>query len=837
MTAISSLFKTYAPASSFDELLDASMPKAHWEKFIQAFSLLSPEELKQAEGDIRRHLKENGVTYNTHGKEGNQRAWLLDIMPSIYAQDEWQTISRGVKQRAQLFKLILDDCYGAQELVKEGIIPLEIIYGHRAFLLASHGLEHQLSFYATDLARGADGKMWVLNDRTQAPSGAGFALENRTVISSVFPQLFKSNQIARLSSFFRDMQGSFASLSPRQSSDPNIVILSPGPRSETFFEHSYLASYLGYNLVQGDDLTVRDGFVYLKTIEGLEQVDVIVRRLDDYNSDSLELNGNSNLGTPGLLEAVRRGNVRVANSLGSGLLENPGLLPFLPAVAQYLLGETLILPSVATWWCGQSAEREHVLANLDKLIIKRINRRNKSQTLFGSELDETALKTLRADIEAEGHMFVGQEKLKHATSPTLYSGRLEPRHTLLRCFAVRFGETYSVMPGGLSRSSAKLGHVIINNRTGGTSKDTWVLSDSPQEHISLWQDSNYPGSEYLPSQLASRTADNLFWVGRYAERAEATARLLRSLLSGLNELSITSNQQDRLDWLALKTQLEALSKLSNQTLEFPQKSLNKLQKALLTFCCSTEHPASLKQNLNYLFGAAYGVKSAWSSDSWRVLDACQDLWKQVDTLKLQQSIPKLNELISLLMAFAGLNSESMSQGLGWRFLDMGRRIERSRMIIKLLQAQLIPSAEPAEEAVILEKLLSTTENIISYRRRYRRVLNIQHALELVLFDETNPRALGFQLRRLEEHQRLLPKVKGGYTLSAEEKLLIEVNSRLRLADSARLSELSSGSKKRKELEGLLDKLIQGLDNYAIVLTGRYFSHTQVAHQLNRQEAN
>ncbi|MCA9838560.1 MAG: circularly permuted type 2 ATP-grasp protein [Trueperaceae bacterium] len=832
MTTVSALFKTYAPASAFDELLQADKPKAHWEAFIREFGRLSPEELEQASSEIRRHLKENGVTYNTHGQEGQGRAWLLDLMPSIYSQDEWQLVSRGVKQRAQLFKLILDDCYGTQELIKEKIIPLELIYNHRGFLLPSHGLKHDLSFYATDLARGADGKMWVLNDRAQAPSGVGFALENRTVISSVFPHLFQSSQVARLSSFFRDMQGSFASLSPRQGGEANIVILSPGPRSETFFEHAYLGSYLGYNVVQGDDLTVRDGYVYLKTIEGLEQVDVIVRRLDDYNCDSLELNGSSSLGTPGLLEAVRRGTVRVANSIGSSLLENPGLLPFLPSIADYFLGEALILPSVASWWCGQAAEKDYVLANLERLVIKRISRQNKRQTVFGAGLDEEALAQLRAQIRAEGHLFVAQEVLEHGTSPTLDGGRLEPRHTLLRCFAVQLGETYSVMPGGLSRSSARLGSVLINNRAGGTSKDTWVLTDSPQEHISLWQE-GYQAEDYLPSQLASRTADNLFWVGRYAERAEAFARLLRSLFQVLNELSGKRSSQDRLEWSAFGSQLEALGKFSLQDLELNSKAFAKLQKKLFTLTLAHDHPSGLAANLGFLFAAAYGVKSAWSSDSWRVLDACQDLWREEKTSKPQAVSSKLNDLISLLMAFAGLNSESMSQGLGWRFLDMGRRIERARMMIKLLDAMLVPVFNDLEEDIVLERLLSTTENIISYRRRYRRILTVKHALELVLFDEANPRAVGFQLRRLEEHQRQLPRSKG-YTLSVEEKLLIEVTSRLRLADSLSLSQ--ARSKERSSLKNLLAQLLEGLEHYAVVLTGHYFSHTQVAVQLKRQEA-
>ncbi len=834
------LIKNYLPQSSFDEFLNQDHPKAHWHAFIQEFTQLSPEKLERAIQEIRRRLKDNGVTYNLHTETSEQkRDWLLDIMPNIIPEAEWGMIELAIEQRAQLFKLILEDCYGPQSLIKEGFVPAEIIFGHRGYLLPAHGLKPNLSLFATDLARGLDGKLWVVSDRTQVPSGMGYALENRTVMTAVVPQFFQADKISRLANFFRNVQTSFAALSPRQISNPSIVLLSPGSNSETYFEHAYLASYLGYTLVQGDDLAVRNGKVYLKTLQGLEQVDVVIRRVDDDYCDPLELRGDSRLGSPGLLEAARRGNVVIANSLGSSLLENPGLLPFLPSIAKHLLGQDLMVDSVATWWCGHSQELNHVLERLNDLVIKRIDRKNKSQTVFGSRLSQAELASLEAQIKAEPHLFVGQEILEHATSPVLISQpqstRLEPRHTLLRGFAVAFEDGFSVMPGGLSRSSVEKGNMIINNRMGSMSKDTWVLGTNLQPHQSLWNTQPSMGRDLHPSALASRTADNLFWVGRYAERSEAIARLLRLLIDLL-----TDSETNAVEEKVLVNLLNALASVSQAGQSFGSEEASKealdITTELLNLCLDKNRVGSLPNTLGSMLNAAYATKSAWSSDSWRVLVSTEELWQDLakqKNLSLEDLQTPLNTYITSLMAFAGLNAESMSQGLGWRFLDMGRRLERAKLIAKLINSSLSGAINESEVNNLLEKLLSVSENIITYRRNYRSQLNLSYALELILFDEHNPRALAFQLKMLEQHLLQLPQSKQRYPLSQAEKCILEASTKLRLADSIELSQANE-KLERKQLEGLLNELIYLLDGYTNALSERYFSHTLQSHQLNNK---
>ena len=833
MNATNNLIKSYTPESPFDEFLLQQQPKPHWHTFIEQLNALSPDALELAVQTVRRRLKENGVTYNLHDESNHQkRAWLLDVIPNILPEDAWAHVDAGMRQRARLLRFVLEDCYGEQRLIKEGFLPPEIIYAHRGYLLNAACVKPQLSLYAADLARGTDGRLWVVSDRTQVPSGMGFALENRTVIGSVFPQFFQAEKIARLSPFFRQLQTHLTSLSPRKNADANTVLLSPGPNSETYFEHAYLASYLGYTLVQGDDLTVRDGTVYLKTLEGLEQIDVIIRRVDDDYCDPLELRGDSRLGTPGLLEAVRRGNVVIANSIGSSLLENPGLMPFLPDIAQHVLGEALLLPAVATWWCGQEKERAFVLENLPTLVIKRVDRKNQSQTFFGDALSRTQRDALRAQIMAEPHLFVGQEVLEHATAPILTNAKLEPRHILLRSFAVAAEDDYMVMPGGLSRSSATQGNVMINNRAGGMSKDTWVLTREMQPYQSLWRAPETAANALHPSALASRSADNLFWTGRYAERTESVARLLRLIFELLTDRE-TGPQEDAV----LKTLLVALSKLAQNpdgfTGEDAQETLRHPVPELLRFSTDKNYVGGVHFSLSNMLNAAFSVKSAWSNDSWRVLIATEDLWQAAaqDNASISSLKPSLNLLISSLMAFAGLNSESMSRSLGWRFLDMGRRLERANRITELVRHSLGATSDKNETNLILEKLLTVSENIITYRRNYRSHLDSAYALQLILFDETNPRALAFQLRRLEWHAGLLPLSSTRHPLSDVEKNILEARTLLRLADSYQLHEVDPKTKTRRKLLVFLSDMTRLLDAYAEALTQQYFSHTQVSHQL------
>ena len=451
----------------------------------------------------------------------------------MIAADEWRYIQQGIIQRARLLGLILEDLYGSQSLLASGHFPAELLYANPAFLRPMVGVRvpphSYLHLLAVDLARSPNGQWWVLADRTQAPSGSGYALGNRTIVSDVLPRIFRSSNILRLAPFFRAQRDALTSLA--SCSNPRIVLLTPGPHNETYFEHSYLARYLGFALVEGADLTVRDRCVYLKTVDGLDRVDVILRRIDDSFCDPLELNSASLLGVPGLVDAVVAGNVQVANALGSGVIETAAIMPFLPGLSRHLTGETLTLPSVATWWCGQSYALDWVLDHLDSVVLKPAFPSRGMEPVFGAKLEPREKAKLIAQLSASPHEFVAQEQVALSNAPVWGNSHLYARSVVLRAYVVNTGDGWTAIPGGLVRVAETEGSVVSMQR-GGHSKDAWVLWDSPVDTFSMLHPRNQPvmlhrGSPDLPSSVA----DRVFWLGRYVERAENTARIVRSMIS------------------------------------------------------------------------------------------------------------------------------------------------------------------------------------------------------------------------------------------------------------------------------------------------------------------
>ena len=872
-----------------DEMLNRDKSiNPHWYTFMQALDTLGLAEMESRHEEVQRLLRENGVTYVVHGEQHGHRPWALDPIPLIISNTDWEIISAGLRQRAELLNLILKDFYGERTLIKEGLIPPEVVYAHAGFLRACVGLTVPgfpfLLNYAADLARGSDGRIWVLADRTQAPSGAGYALENRTALARALPNLFGEVGVHRLSFFFRSFQNSIldmqyqlenaARIAPRQIDNPHVVVLTPGPLNETYFEHAYLASYLGYTLVQGDDLTVWDGRVWLKSIDGLRPVDIILRRVDDTFCDPLELRQDSRLGVAGLLEVIRQGNVIVINPPGSGVLENPGLMSFLPNISKRLIGEDLQLPSVATWWCGQPKQREYVLANLRKLVIKPIYRQGGGRSLFGTELSSTELEGLRDRINAEPHLYVGQEHIHLSTTPSLIEGTLEPRRTILRSFLFREKDGYIVMPGGLTRCAGEKGELTISIRDGGVSKDTWVLAPEPEPHISLWQQRTGRIQTASASVgLSSRAAENLFWVGRYAERAEGQARLLRIMLdkakmgkmgletSRLGQVSpsriltetLGEDAREVSELTYLRSMLRSLTGLTSSYPSFANTSEQSLGSEILSIMLDTENSGSLVSTLQALVSAAYAVRDRWSTDTWRVMNSieslCTILEKSIpedrDTsaqvltdLVLQEAeLASLDQLMIFLSALSGLNAENMTQTIGWISLDIGRRIERALLLIVLCRSSLVAVKDDWIEDLLLESVLAASESLITYRSRYRSALHFPTVLELLLLDADNPRSLLYQLKRLEEQIRALPREKFGYRLSEEEQLILEGLTQLQLSNTMDLADHSEHTTERRGLEKLLVRLAQILVDISDVLTQTYFSHVQRPQQLTTTDSN
>ncbi len=856
-----------------DEMLSRSGEIAsHWQPFIQALNTLGLEEMVARHKDAVRLLRENGVTYVVHGEKHGHRLWELDPIPLIISNSDWESISTGLIQRAELLNLILKDLYGEKRLIKEGLIPPEVVYAHAGFLRPCNELlsanTNLLLTYAADLAKDSSGNIWVLSDRTQTPSGAGYALENRTVLARTLPHLFGEAGVHRLSFFFRAMQNSITELAPHQKDNPNVVVLTPGPYNETYFEHAYLASYLGYTLVQGDDLTVLDGHVWLKSLDGLQPVDIILRRVDDIFCDPLELRQDSRLGVAGLLEAIRQGNVVVINPPGSSVLENPALIPFLPDIAKQLIGEDLRLPSVTTWWCGQPKHQDYVLENLKKLVIKPIYRQPNTRPLFGTELSATELDTLRAQIKAQPHLYVGQEYIPFSTTPSLIEGKLEPRRAILRSFLFAEKEGYTIMPGGLTRCEGDAGELTVTIQGGGVSKDTWILAPEPEPHISLWQHSKSGPIISEDSQgLSSRSAENLYWVGRYAERAEGHARLLRITLDkikmGLEVLPLGQplpsavftethgeDSRDVSELAYLRSMLRSLTGLTSSHPGFVSKDGQGLENELLSIMLDTANSGSLVSTLQSLVSAAYAVRDRWSTDTWRVMNSIENLCSTLekystndknlqiqstssesDKRTLQHIQTELDQLMIFLAALSGLNAESMTQTIGWVSLDMGRRVERALLLIVLCRSSLVAVQEEWIEHLLLESILAAAESLITYRSRYRSALHLPTALEMLLLDETNPRSLVYQLKRLQEQIRDLPREKSGYRLSEEEQLILEGLTQLQLSNTFQLAQRSEQSTQRQGLEKLLVRLAQILIELSDVLTQTYFSHVQGPQQL------
>ncbi|MDP3878577.1 MAG: circularly permuted type 2 ATP-grasp protein [Methylobacter sp.] len=817
----------------------------HWERFMDAMGAMGSEQLESCRREAQRLLRENGVTYNVYGDSQKlTRPWRLDPVPLLISSDEWRLIEAGLQQRAELLDLVLKDIYGKQQLLKKGLLPSELVLAHDGFLHPCVGaLPHQqrhLIVYSANLARGHNGRMWVLDDRSQAPSGAGYALENRTVMTRVLPDIFRETQVHRLSVFFKALRKGLADSAPHNKEDPRIVILTPGSLNETYFEHAYLSSYLGFSLVQGDDLTVRDGRVWLKSLDGLQPVDVILRRVDDSFCDPLELRSASRLGVAGLLEAVRRNNVAIANPLGSSVLENPGLLAFLPRLSRYFLNQELLLPSVATWWCGQRRERDFVLQNLDRLVIKPINRSAGHHVLFGGALSSKEKERLRAAIIAKPHCYVGQEHVSFSTVPALVDHHIEPRFAVLRNFVVAAGDGYQVMPGGLTRVARQQNDFIVSNQAGGISKDTWVLADEPDRQVSLWlQAGRNVVLSPVTEPLTSRAANNLFWVGRHLERIKTSTRLLRTIVL---KLTTTLESDDPLNSQSLSVLLCALTQVTGTYPGFIKSNADVLkqpQHELLDLAKNAQRAGTLTANIQAFAQTAFSIRDAWSQDTWRCVDNIQRRWQQRvvnNECDLEQLQKHLDDLMTGFVAFIGLTTESMTREAGWLMLDSGRRLEGSLALVALLRATVVQRHEPALQNQLLEAVLVSTDSLSIYRRRYRSFIQLPMVLELLLQDETHPRSLVYQLQQLSNHIGALPRERSNGRLSEEERLILRAYTDLRLLKVSELIQADDEDSVYKELENILSMLTTLLWQLYEVLAQAYFSHSQMPQLMTPTQA-
>jgi uncharacterized circularly permuted ATP-grasp superfamily protein/uncharacterized alpha-E superfamily protein len=819
------------PADTYDEMLAADGTlRPHWRTFIDGLTAMGGEGRMHAAETATRMLHDNDVTYVAQGRHGETaRQWRLDMLPLLMAPGEWHALEVGLIQRARLLNMIVADLYGPQQLLKSRSIPPALVFGNPEFLVPCHGVGARdgtfLHLLAFDIGRSPDGQWWALSNRAQSPTGAGYALENRIITSRCLPDMFESCNVHRLASFFHGFSENLLSLAGRE--DHLAVVLSPGP-SRSYFEHAFLGRYLGYPVVEGADLTVRAGRVYLKTLEGLKPVELILRRVESNLCDPLELRVDSSAGVAGLLQAARENEVVIANSVGSGVVENEAMMSFLPSLSRQVLGEDLKIPSVGTWWCGNPAERKHALAHLDELVVRRAFASRSliasgSRGSLTSEFSGLSEDVVKQMIEHRPHQFVAQEGIQLSTAP-FWSGeglvRAEP--LTLRLFVAATKDGYRVMPGGIALLSRD-----GDNRSVGPasdySKDIWVLSDESVDTFSLLGRSlQATALRRSDRDLPSRTADNFYWLGRYLERAEGAVRLYRSLFSYLSGES-AGNDPATLDTLArMLVSQERLSarRARRATVDGPKGVEQELWQVLF----DPESPDGLAKVLGNVGRTADLVRERLSADAWRLLENLTNTpevpWR---AHAIGDAVKLLNTMIQNLSAITGMIQENMTRGYGWRLLDMGRRIERSRYAARLIRG-LTAMGEPAESGV-LNLLLELVDSTMTYRSRYKAIPQLAAVLDLVLADDSNPRSLIFQISEIEEHLAVMPLEEASGPVSAAQKIVIRLLAELRLADVKKLSTVRSRKGLRTHLDRLLMRIEAGADELSDVIEGTYFSHS------------
>ena len=730
-------------------------PTAHWSRFFENLGPEGFQDLNRRTVNLARQVRDNGVTYNVYADaNGPQRPWSLDLFPLIVTPESWRQIETGVLQRVKLLDRVMADVYGPQHLLAANLLPPALVHGHPGYLRPMHGVKPasgtHLHIAAFDLARDPSGAWWVASQRTQAPSGLGYLLENRLIISRLFPEAFGDLKVQRLAGCYRALLDGLRAMSPARG-EARIVLLTPGPYNETYFEHAYLARYLGLTLVEGSDLTVRDQRLYLKTLQGLEPVHGILKRLDDEFLDPLELRSDSRLGVPGLLQAIRAGNVLVANAPGSAFLESTALLGFLPALSRHLLGEELQLPSLPTWWCGERAAMEAALPQLQASVIKPTwaGAGAGAASVLGKSLSRRELDEWAGRIAREADDHTVQAYLPLSQMPTWKRERLQPRSMMLRVFAVADGpQSWRVLPGGLTRIAGTTLEIASMQR-GGSSADTWVLTRGEVDRTSLLrQDPSDTAGARRSRTVTSRAAENLFWLGRYTERTENSTRLARLVLESLNGEDQSS--QPLLAWLSELAEEHALVL---PAVPPATQSRRVFERSLIAGLADTEDAASVGYNLAALRNAASAVRERLSLEQWNIINRAEQEFQRGCVLCTEdgdyspvEAVRVLEQLSVHTAAMTGAQTDRMTRDDGWRLLSSGRHLERLGFLASALASGFETGAVFDEGG--FEALVALFDSTITFHAQYQQRRDIPALLDLLVLDRDNPRSLGWVTQTL-----------------------------------------------------------------------------------------
>ena len=826
------VFDSYVSEASFDEVFDKEKNvRPYWKDILFDIEKAGLEVLQEKQADIDWHLEDNGVTFNvydTHEKSA-QRYWSMDPIPFVISEEEWGTLTKGLEQRAKLLNLIFKDLYGEKKLLKENIIPAEVVYGHKGYAseVFDFGFKEnfQLYFYATDMARGPNGRMWVINDRTQAPSGLGYAIENRLTMNSIAKDLYPNIMTKKLYTFIEDYKNLLLKLTENDLS--KAAILTPGPHNETYFEHAYLSSFLGIDLVQGDDLLSKNGSLWLKSLGGLKQINTLLRRVDDRYCDPLELNDESKLGVAGLVESVRENNLSLLNPIGSAILENVGLNPFMEKICEYFLGEKLLLPQIATWWCGQKKELEFVLENLEKLIIKKIDRTENIQVYFGKKMSQKEKELLRSLLVQSPHQYIAQEEVVFSTIPHYIDGKIEPRNAVVRTFCLKSEDGYSVMNGGLVRVSTEKDSLIVSSQKGGKSKDLWVLG-SQDDNIQIANLFKY--AQYIETsidKISTPKAENLFWLGRYLARCITTTRLIIHVVKKITNFYryevVTSKE----------SQVILQNALTHMTMTYPgfldsnnQKNLEIFpMHEIISVIKDSNRIGSLTFTLSMLSNANMNLKDLLAFESSKLFEKMHKEWSEFIDRKYDSTLSvadKLDDLLIYLMAYKELVKESIFKEQGLFIYKIGYKIELALLLISKSRSMLCLKLDRFIGHDVLEGILNSLESFNAYRAFYRSSLNLENVVDFLILNPQFPKSLIYITTQLIQEFKLLPKAKE--SLSSYEKPIVEAQKLLESASLESLMQIGEDEGIYMKFDTLLVSMANLYLECSNEFSNTYFSH-------------
>ena len=834
------LFDVRSGASTgYDEFVDAAgNVRPAWQELAECVGERGRGGLDQLRSIVRGSVDNDGITYIEVDRNGDAVTngdgtaepgpWHLDALPLVLSASDWDSLESGLVQRSRLLDAVLTDLYGPRRAVTSGVLPPQLLFAHPGYVRAARGIEvpgrHQLFLHGCDISRATDGGFLVNADWTQAPSGAGYALADRRVVAHAIPELYERIGPRPASPWAQALRLALIDAAPESAEEPVVVVLSPGIHSETAFDQAYLASVLGFPLVESADLVVRDGKLWMRSMGTLKRVDVVLRRVDADYADPLDLRADSRLGVVGLVEVLRRGAVTVVNTLGSGILESAGLLRFLPELAERLLGETPLLQTAPMYWGGINTERSHLLANLSSLLIKPVTG---GDPIVGPGLSATQRESLAARIEATPWQWVGQDLPQFSSAPTdYYPGGLSAASVGMRLFTVSQRSGYAPMIGGLGYLLAQ-GNAALQLNTIAA-KDIWVRTPTRVTAERIPSAVELPAMTPSPTRAVSspRVLSDLFWMGRYAERAENMARLLTVTRERYHEYRYRREMEGSECVPVLLSALGHITGTDTGVGSDYAEMVATAQTTLWSLTADRHRPGSLAQSVERLSSAARAVRDQMSNDTWMVLAALERavLHRQSDPPESQAEgdafLASTNNLtLAGMLALSGVAAESMVRDVGWTMMDIGKRIERGLGLTALLRATLTKARSTGAEQTITESTLMACESSVIYRRRNPGTVSVAAVAELVLFDAENPRSLVYQLERLRANLKALPGSSGS---SRPERLVDEIAMRLRRLDPADLEDVTAEGT-RAELAGLLNGMHRDLRELSGLITATHLS--------------